>query len=422
MAGNLYPRYINILIDEALADTPVICLLGPRQSGKSTLARTLEPERLYISFDDAALIKQVKNDPAGFVQGLPERVTLDEIQRIPELMLSIKASVDENRKPGRFILTGSANLLLLPAVQESLAGRMEVIYLDPLSEQEKHFNENALLECIINDQIKPTVSAQKPNLEAVAKAVVRGGFPEPNTRTENRAKIWHKQYVKSIIERDVKDIAMIRDEIELERLLDILALRTGNLLNVSRLSKDLGMQRETIEKYITILERLFLIRRLPAWHKNQSKRLIKAPKIHVVDSGLASSLCNLKTTDWFNLAKEFGGVLESFVVQQLICQAGWVERDLRFSHYRDKDQVEVDLVIEQGQSIWGVEVKKATSIQNKDGIGLSRLAAIAGESWRGGILLYTGSHCLPLNNVKNSYAVPMHWLWSLGLEQQDDKH
>jgi predicted AAA+ superfamily ATPase len=207
---------------------------------------------------------------------------------------------------------------------------------------------------------------------------------------------------------------MIRDEAELERLLEILALRTGNLLNISRLSKDLGMQRETIEKYITILERLFLIRRLPAWHKNQSRRLIKAPKVHIVDSGLASSLCNLKTTDWFNFGKEFGPVLESFVMQQLTCQAGWSEHDLRFSHYRDKDQVEVDLVIEHCQSIWGVEVKKATSIQNKDGTGLSRLAAIAGESWRGGILLYTGSHCLPLNHVENSYAVPMHWLWSLG--------
>lgn len=411
MINNLYPRYIKVLLDEALSDTPVICLLGPRQSGKSTLAKTLEPGRTYISFDDNDLIKQAENDPTGLIQSLPERVTLDEIQRVPQLMLAIKASVDDNRLSGRFILTGSANLLLLPTVQDSLAGRMEVVYLDPLSEQEKHRSSTALLERIINDQIKASITGEKPPIEAVANAVVRGGFPEPNTKSESRAKTWHKQYVKAIIQRDVKDIAAIRDEEELFKLVELLALRTGNLLNVSRLAKTLGIQRETTEKYITILERLFLVRRLPAWHKNQSKRLIKAPKVHIVDSGLACSLCNLKTTDWHSLSKDFGGVLESFVVQQLICQAGWVDRDLRFSHYRDKDQVEVDLVIEQGQSVWGIEVKKAASIQAKDGAGLAKLAALCGDSWRGGVLLYTGSHCLSLSHIENTFAVPMHWLW-----------
>jgi predicted AAA+ superfamily ATPase len=172
------------------------------------------------------------------------------------------------------------------------------------------------------------------------------------------------------------------------------------------------MNRETIDKYITILERLFLVRSLPAWHKNQANRLIKSPKIHVIDSGLACALSRFNLDDWYNMPSSAGALLESFVVQQLICQAGWVDSELRFSHYRDKDQVEVDLVIEKGRSIWGVEVKKSSTMQEKDGAGLVRLAAQAGKDWRGGILLYTGSNILPLSHVENTLAVPINALWA----------
>nr|WP_323863170.1 DUF4143 domain-containing protein [Xenorhabdus sp. Flor] len=177
------------------------------------------------------------------------------------------------------------------------------------------------------------------------------------------------------------------------------------------MSKDLGLQRDTVDKYITILERLFLVRRLPAWHKNHAKRLLKTPKIHIIDSGLACALTNLRTDDWYNFSSDFGAVLESFVVQQLICQSGWSEHELFFSHYRDKEQLEVDLVIEDGRKVWGVEVKKSASIQPKDGAGLARLASLSGNDWQGGILLYTGNNCLPISQVPNTYAVPMSALW-----------
>ena len=411
MNNSIHPRLLTPKLHEALSDTPVLCLLGPRQVGKTTLARNLEPDRAYISFDDTTLLDTAKSDPSGFVQSLPERVTLDEVQRIPELLPAIKASIDFNRKPGRFILTGSANLLLLPGVQESLAGRVEVIYLQPLSEQEKHHSTTSLLDQLISSQITPSVQGIQTQLKGVAEAVVQGGYPEPNTRTEARAKQWYKQYLNAIIQRDVKDIAAIRDEDELLRLIQLLALRTGNLLNVNGIANELGLQRETIDKYITILERLFLIRRLPAWHQNNAKRLIKTPKIHIVDSGLACALCNLRIGDWQSLSTDFGAVLETFVVQQLICQAGWNENELRFSHYRDKEQVEVDLVIEDGNKVWGVEVKKSTSIQSKDGKGLAKLASLTGKNWQGGILLYTGNNCLPMGEIPNTYAVPMDWLW-----------
>ncbi|WP_413736229.1 ATP-binding protein [Sodalis sp. RH21] len=407
----LHPRLITPHIQAALKDTPAVCLLGPRQVGKTTLAQGLDPTRAYISLDDVILLNAVKQDPTGFVQGLPERVTLDEVQRAPELMPALKASIDANRQPGRFILTGSANLLLLPGVQESLAGRVEVIYLQPLSEQEKHHAKKCLLQRLLEGNIAVEIRGGQQAIAGVAEAVIEGGYPEPNTRSPERARQWHKQYINAIIQRDVKDIANIRDDNELRRLIELFALRTGSLLNLSGLAKDLGLQRETVDKYLTILERLFLVRRLPAWHKNYAKRLIKTPKIHIIDSGLASALCHLKVSDWQGLSNEFGGPLESFVIQQLICQAGWVDSELHFSHYRDKDQLEVDLVIEQGCYIWGVEVKKAASIQVKDGAGLAHLANQAGNAWRGGILLYTGNNCLPLKNVPNGFAVPMDALW-----------
>ncbi len=406
-----HPRYLQQQVLDALADTPVVCILGPRQVGKTTLARRLQPDRTYISFDDATLLAAARDDPMGFVAGLPAAMILDEVQRVPELLPAIKLSVDRDRRPGRFILTGSANLLLLPGVQESLAGRMEVIYLNPLSEQEKHHSTYSLLEAMIAGPLKPAITGIQPPVAGVAEAVVRGGYPEPNTRTEQRAQQWYRQYLNAIIQRDVRDIANIRDSDELLRLLKLIALRTGNLVNISSLMQDVGLQRDTIGRYLSVLERLFLIRTLPAWHRNAAKRLIKAPKIHIVDSGLGCALTGLKTADWHQPTKPFGGMLESFVVQQLICQSGWVDNELSFSHYRDKDQVEVDLVIEQDDRLWGVEVKKAASIQARDGRGLARLAEQAGGSWQGGILLYTGTNTLPLAEIPNAFAVPMDRLW-----------
>lgn len=411
MTDALLPRYIAPLMQEALSDTPVVCLLGPRQVGKTTLAQQYCDGFTYINFDDRTLLNAAKQDPTGFIQGLPEHVILDEVQRVPELMPAIKSSVDQNRKPGRFLLTGSANLLLLPGVQESLAGRVEVLNMYPLTEQEKHRCESSLLEALLNNQLSPKIVGEQSVVQGVAEAVCNGGYPEPNTRSPNRARQWHRQYLNAIIQRDVKDIAAIRDETEMSRLMEMLSYRTGNLLNTSSLATELGMGRDTTEKYITVLERLFLIRRLPAWHRNQAKRLVKAPKIHVIDSGLATTLNDLKAEDWNNHSTDFGPLLESFVVQQLISQSTWVDNEIKFSHYRDKDQVEVDLVIERGRNVWGVEVKKAASIQAKDGAGLARLAAQAGSSFKGGMLLYCGNNTLSLNE-HNCFAVPMNSLWS----------
>lgn len=411
MATAPLPRPLRATVQTALADTPVVCVLGPRQAGKTTLVRQFEPEYAYISLDDPATLAFAGSDPIGFVAALPEPVILDEVQRVPELMRAIKLSVDNNRRPGRFLLTGSANLLLLPRLGDSLAGRMEVVELQPLTAAEQMRQPGRfmgeLLEGSLHSAIEPAPPA---DLSPLAERVVAGGFPEAVQRPPPRARTWHRQYLRRLIERDVQDVARVREPHELSRLLQLLAPRSAQLLNISSLAKELGLRRETVEHYLAVCERLFLLRRLQPWHRNRAKRLIKTPKIHFMDSGLCATLTGLEAGDAVNRRDRFGALLETFVVQQLIAQAGWTAPELEFWHYRDKDQVEVDLVITRGSEVWGVEVKAAASITPADGQGLRRLATQAGRDFRGGALFHAGASTLPLE-TEQCLAVPLARLW-----------
>jgi len=396
---------------EAMKDTPVVCLLGPRQCGKSTLARSFDPGRLYLSLDDVDLLAAATRDPKGFIGQLPDTVTLDEIQRAPDLLLTIKRTVDENRRPGRFLLTGSANLLQLPHLPDSLAGRMECLYLHPLTEAEKSWSPGLFLSKWLTGGLSGnTLREDTMAPSTLPGRIVAGGYPEPQGRSPVRARQWHRQYLSSVIDRDVHDVARVRDSEEVARLLEILSHQTGNLLNISSLANDLRLDRQTVERYITVLERLFLIRRLAPWHRNSAKRLIKTPKIHLVDSGLASSLSGISSGDWLTRRDKFGHLLESFVLQQLIAQAGWTDPDLRFWHYRDKDQVEVDVVMTRGSKVWGVEIKASATLHHSDGNGLRRLAAQSGNDFQSGIIFYDGSTILQLDGPK-ILAVPLKFLW-----------
>lgn len=416
MDFEVLPRSIQPAMDAAMLDTPVVCLLGPRQCGKSTLAKAQGGDRLYRTLDDDNLLTIARSDPQGFIDRLPPRVTLDEVQRVPRLLLAIKRSVDAHRQPGRFLLTGSANLLQLPDLADSLAGRMECLYLHPLSESERDRKPGGLLRDFIEGaysdaKISTGVRDEGVMPSSLLGRVVRGGYPGLIGHSFQRTRQWHRQYLRAIIERDVHDVAQVRDSHEILRMIQLLAHQTGGLLNTSALAVDLGLDRLTVDRYLGILERLFLIRRLPSWHKNSAKRLVKAPKIHLVDSGLASSLSGLKADDWNHRREKFGHVLESFVVQQLIAQAGWTDPDLSFWHYRDKDQVEVDLVITRGREVWGVEVKASATLRPDDGKGLRRLAAICGADFQGGMVMYDGSDVLPLSREPEIVAVPLEHFW-----------
>ena len=408
----LYPRPLVAVLREALADTPVVCLTGPRQSGKTTLVRAMMPERPYFSLDHPPYLSAAKGDPAGFVAALPREVTIDEIQRAPELLPAIKLSVDLDRRPGRFVLTGSANLLLLPAVTESLAGRMEIARLMPLSESEKERRPGHFLADLLAGAITPALRAggQAPDPADLGGRLVSGGYPEPLARSPARARQWHRQYVQSIVDRDVPDVGRVRDADGVARLLRLLAARDGELLNTAGLSRELGLHRSTVREYIAVLERLFLVRRLPPWHRNVGKRLVRTPKMHLVDSGLAATLAGLRPGDWIAKRDRMGHLLESFVVHQFVTQAGWTDPEIRFWHFRDKDGQEVDLVMTLGSRTWGIEVKATSTPGRSAGRGMMRLAALCGDDFEGGMLLYNGRDILPLAGER-MLAVPVGELW-----------
>jgi uncharacterized protein len=415
MDAKSLPRALATTVRAALTDTPVVCLLGPRQCGKTTLARTLAPRFGYVTFDDADALAFARSDPNGFLAALPDPVILDEIQRVPELLRALKLSVDRDRRPGRFLLTGSANLLLLPKLGDSLAGRMAIIELQPLAAAEQERAPGGFLAAWIAGKLKPSLAASlspPPPSRDLAARVIAGGFPESWVRTPARARSWHRDYVRALLERDVQDVARVREPRDLSRLLALLALRTGELLNISTLSNELDLRRETVENHLAACERLYLVRRLLPWHRHPAKRLIKTPKLHFVDSGLAATLADLTAEDWHDQRERFGHLLETFVLQQLTAQAGWTDRDLRFWHYRDKDQVEVDFVLTRGRRTWGVEVKATATPAQADISGLRRLAAQCGDDFAGGLLIHAGTHQITLGDPR-FLAVPLNRLWEM---------
>ncbi|MCY4025071.1 MAG: ATP-binding protein [Acidobacteria bacterium] len=410
----LYPRSLAPALREALTDTPVVCLVGPRQSGKTTLVEHLASDRAFVSLDEHNYRRAAEDDPDGFVAGLPPDVTLDEVQRVPVLLVAVKRAVDRDRRPGRFLLTGSANPLLAPTVTDSLAGRMEIAQLHPLTESEKARRPGRFLHALLHGAFEPGIRANDDTSTTgeptLPERLVAGGFPEPLRRTAGRARQWHRQYVRGIIERDVRDVARIRDAHELGRLLELLALHGAELFNASRLAGDLGLRRETVDHYVAVLERVFLVRRLPAWRRDPARRLITSPKVHLLDSGLAATLAGLRADDWRSDRSRMGHLLESWVVQQLVAQATWTDPDLRFWHYRDKDQVEVDVVVTRGRKTWGIEVKASGAVTRDDGRGLARLANRCQEDFVAGIVLYAGRDILPLGDPR-TLAVPLSELW-----------
>lgn len=408
----IYPRPAKKLIEEALTDTPVVSVVGPRQVGKSTLAKAVAPDRDYLTLDDQNLLRFAQEDSAGFVQSLPRFVIIDEVQRAPELMLAIKKSVDEDRHPGRFLLTGSANLALMEQIQDSLAGRHEPINLYPLTSHElaSVHVDKCFVKGLLEEKINPQINAYSNTLDTLKDAVSRGGYPEPLTRTERRAHRWFTVYLEDVINRDVKALGDIRNSEALLRILKLCATRTASLLEINALAREAQISSETVKSYIATLEKLFLVRTLPAWSSNLGKRLIKSPKIHLIDSGMLCALCNINSTDWLTEAKLFGHVIESYTVQQIIAQISWLEEDIKCYHFRDQKKREVDLVLEKGRSVWGVEMKRSTTISDEDFKGLRILASTAADRWKGGVIFYSGDHILQ-TPIPNTFAVPYGALW-----------
>lgn len=407
----LHPRQAAPVLREALADSPVVLVHGPRQCGKSTLARMVgEPlGYAYLSFDDDTLRAAAAADPVGFVDGLPPRVILDEVQRVPALFTALKRAVDRERVPGQFLLTGSANVLLLPKLADSLAGRMSVLRLHPLAQCELAARPGTFPQRLFAADFKPGRGAR---LGAhLTEAIVAGGYPAALVRASARRRAaWYRDYLDALVQRDVRDLSRIHSLDALPRLLAVAAAQTAQLFNASDLAAPFQLSRPTIADYVTLLERVFLLERLPSWHSNRLSRLVKTPKLHLGDTGVACALLGVDAAAVAADRELLGHLLETFVYQELRRQESWSDLGAGLFHYRDRDGVEVDIVIERGaRALAGVEVKAAASVTERDFRGLAKLREVAGRRFSAGVVLYDGEATLSFGD--RLFAVPLRTLW-----------
>ena len=405
----LYPRRLESRIAEAMADTPVVLLAGPRQAGKTTLVRQMSGAGMrYLTLDDELTLMSARDDPVGMIRSL-DRAVIDEIQRAPQLLLAIKKSVDEDRRPGRFLLTGSANLMAVPKVADSLAGRMETLLLLPLSQGEIEGQAANWLDRVFAGQIPKSKTLANGN--NLVERVLKGGYPEVIARaTARRRNTWARQYIDAIIQRDVRDISGIEKLDQLPRFLRALAQTAGQMCNYTQLGGQVGLDSKTTSKYISVFEQMYLLKRVDVWARNRLNRVVKTPKLQFIDSGLLATLLELTSDEVQQNRTRFGNVLETFVFSELLKATTTAENEYALMYYRDADKVEVDVVIENaaGQLV-GVEVKATATVKESDLRGLRKLSTLAGAKFKMGVLLYDGDETMPLGD--NIWAAPLSTLW-----------
>lgn len=426
--SSFYLRFIEPRLAEALTDSPAVLIHGPRQCGKTTLARMAcgpdspafgrqeispsrrrLPEYEYVSFDDDIARGAAEAAPVEFVADLPEHVILDEVQLVPSLFSALKMEIDRKRVPGRFLLMGSTHVLLAAKLSDSLAGRLQTLRLHPLAQCELERRDAFFLDALFENRFK---FRRSERLGAqLAERVTAGGYPPALKRPAGPRRVsWYNDYLDALVQRDVRDLARLDAPDALSRLLAVAAAQTASLFNASSLAAPFQLSRPTIRNYTSLLERVFLLERLPPWHSNRLSRLVKTPKLHVGDSGLASALLGVNASALAVDRSLFGRLLETFVFQELRRQASWHDARMTFFHFRDKDGVEVDIVIERDAGlVAGVEVKATATVTGEDFRGLRKLAKAAGGRFAGGVVLYDGETSAGFGD--KLYAVPFRRLW-----------
>lgn len=394
---------------EALSDTPVVLIHGPRQSGKSTLGQALQSERTYVTLDDPIALALARRDPKAFLEAYPAPVMIDEVQRAPELFLAIKLNVDRDRKPGRFLLTGSANVMNLPKLADSLAGRMEIVDLLPFSQGELEDRPKNFVDAVFEDEFKPEfIPEDSKNL---VDRIVRGGFPEPSLRSsQSRRDAWFANYVRTLLERDVKDVANIDGLSQMPLLLRLLASRAGTTLNASGLATETGIPYTSLKRYLSLLETIFLLRLVNTWSHDRSRILTKAPKAYLVDTGLLCYLGNLSAKSMLDDPLRLKPALENFVAMELqkLCTFG--ETKPWLLHLRTIRHLSVDFVLESRRGdVVGIQVKSGTTLHEDDADGLRFLRDLAGDKFIRGIVLYGGNSIQPMD--ARITGVPLSAVW-----------
>jgi predicted AAA+ superfamily ATPase len=417
-AGPLFPRFVAERVRRALRDTPAVLIQGARQVGKSTLAGAVLGRRRsarLVTLDDPATLAAARADPTGFVihEGV---LAIDEIQGAPELLLPIKACIDRDRRPGRFLLTGSAHVLVLPRVADTLAGRMEVVELWPLSRGEILKRRERFVDRLLEGGAFVELGAGVPRSATLTRheilgLAVAGGFPEARQRASARRAAWFEAYLQAFVQRDVRDIADLEHVRRLRGLLALVAARTGNLLNIDDLARDHQLPASTVRRYLDVLEAAYLLVKLPAWSTNRTQRVVSAPKAYLSDSGLCAHLLGCDVSALAAPTADAGPLLETFVLLELKKQLGWSSARATLHHLRTKDQLEVDIVLQHADGrIAGVEVKAAASLGARDFAGLRWLRERAGGAFRSGVVLYGGEEVLPFG--PGLWALPWGALWA----------
>jgi len=408
----MFQRNIKPNLKKALSRSPVVLLNGARQVGKSTLVLELlkEDSFTYITFDDEIVYLSAKNDPTSFISNIEKPVIIDEIQRVPELFLAIKRDVDKNRHAGRYLLTGSANPLLIPRLGDSLAGRMEVIDLMPLSQGEiLGIKEDFIDRVFTSQSIK---SPKHPHSkEKLIKKIMIGGYPAVQNVDIETQEAWMRSYLNLILQRDIKDLAQIEKITELPNILKLLAYRSGNLLNVAEIARESKMVNQTLHRYVALLQTIFLIHLQQSWSGNLTTRLIKSPKVYLVDSGLLAYLLGVNVGGILQDPNSLGKITETFVVNELRKQATWSSTYPESYHFRTPGGEEVDIILEnRAGNIVGIEVKSSESVDPRDFKGMRYLKEKAGKKFLQGIVLYAGHQVVPFGD--DLFAVPIECLWN----------
>jgi predicted AAA+ superfamily ATPase len=412
---DLYPRRACHTVSAALADTRVVVLNGARQTGKSTLARLVMQDRPGAELrylDEAAVRSAAEADPAGFVRhdGL---LVIDEVQRVPELMLAIKHEVDTDPRPGRFLLTGSARLFGLQDIPDLLPGRSETIELWPLSQGEIDRSTDTFMDRIFEHGADLSVPASELRRPEYIRRALRGGYPEAVRREDlGRRARFFESYISDLINRDVRQLSEIERPADMRRLLNLLAGEMATLTVPGAIANALRVPASTIKRYLDLLELLFVVRRIPAWSTNLTTRAVATPKLAFVDTGLAAHLAGVTLRRATHPTAPVGPLLENFVLAELARQLSWAEEPVRLYHYRDRDRNEVDGILERASGeVVAVEVKAGETVRSEDFRGVRRLAQRLGDRLIAGIVLYAGGQALPFGDRLRAF--PISALWTL---------
>lgn len=405
-----YARWQKHQIEKFIKTRRVLLLSGVRQCGKTTLAKELiSNDTLYRSLDDLVLRQFAQNDPDGFITHTGKMLIIDEIQRAPSLLSAIKKMVDEDNRPGQYLLTGSSSLQSLPTATESLAGRIHKIRLRPLTQGEILGKDPLFLTkmfCQSFNDAKPFYAR-----EQILQMAFRGGFPEPIRLAEKDRKDWYKDYVTSLLERDLQDITKIHRQDAMQKLIEILAAWSGKFMDISTIQSGLSIQRQTIESYINALEALYLVERLRPWTNTDYARIGKQTKLFMADCGLMRSILNWDIDQVRFDSDRSGKLIETFVFNELSAQVDVDNNEYQLFHYRDREKREIDFLVEHKGSLLGIEVKAGSTINLHDFRHMRWFKNnLAKERPFIGIVLYTGAYSISFGD--NMWAVPMSNLWS----------